>query len=287
MIIVTGATGQIGSQIVQQLLQRVPTDRVGVSVRDPDRAADLAARGVRVRRGDFTDPDSLTKAFESATQVLIVSANATGGEAVDAHTAAIDAAHAAGARRILYTSHQAAGADSLFAPMPDHAATEQYLAKTSAPFTALRNGFYASTVPGLLGQALETGELVAPADGPVSWTTRADLAEAAASILADEGRFDGATPPLTAPDALDLKDIAGILTELTGRTIHRVVVDDEEWTAGLIEHGAPPGVANILLSMFHASRRGEFTTTGPALEDLLGRTPTPIRSFLEGAVTPR
>ena len=217
---ITAPTGQLGSQIVHQLLERIPADQVGVSVRDTGRAADLAVRGVRVRPGDFTDPDSLAAAFEGAAQVLIVSANETGGAAVAQHAAAIDAARAAGAKRILYTSHQGASADSLFAPMRDHAATEQYLAGTGTPFTALRNGFYASTVPNLLGQARQTGELVAPADGPVSWTMHADLAEAAAIILTDEGRFDGATPPLTAPDALDLKDIAGILTELSGRTIH-------------------------------------------------------------------
>jgi NAD(P)H dehydrogenase (quinone) len=115
MIIITGATGQLGSQIVRQLLERVPADQVGVSVRDPGRAADLAARGVRVRRGDFTDPDSLADAFEGATRVLIVSANETGGAATARHAAAIDAARAAGAQRILYTSHQGASADSLFA----------------------------------------------------------------------------------------------------------------------------------------------------------------------------
>ena len=284
MIIVTGATGQLGSQVIHQLLERVPADQVGVSVRDPDRAGGLAARGVRVRRGDFTDPDSLADAFEGATQVLVVSANETGGAAVAQHAAAIDAAHAAGAKRILYTSHQAASADSLFAPMPDHAATERYLAGTGTPFTALRNGFYASTVPHLLGRAVQTGELIAPADGPVSWTTHVDLAEAAAIILTDEGRFDGATPPLTAPDALDLEDIAGILTELTGRTIHRIVAADDEWTAGLTGHGVPTEQADMLLGMFHASRRSEFATTGSTLQNLLGRAATPVRSILEGVV---
>jgi NAD(P)H dehydrogenase (quinone) len=284
MIIVTGATGQLGSQLVQQLLERVPADRVGVSVRDPARAAELADLGVRVRRGDYTDPDSLASAFEGATQVLIVSASETGEAAVAQHIAAIDAARAAGAERILYTSHQAASPDSLFAPMPDHAATERYLAAAGTPYTALRNGFYASTVALLLGQALQTGELVAPADGPVSWTAHSDLAEAAAIILADEGRFDGATPALTSPDALDLKDVAGILTELSGRTIHRVVADDNEWKTGLIGHGVPEEQATMLLGMFHASRNGEFDTTGSALEGLLDRRATSLRSVLEGVL---
>jgi NAD(P)H dehydrogenase (quinone) len=234
---------------------------------------------VRVRRGDYTDPASLSSAFEGATQVLVVSANATGGDAVAQHAVAIDAARAAGARRVVYTSHQAAAADSLFEPMPDHAATEEHGAGTGTPFLALRNGFYASTVPMLVGRALETGELVAPADGPVSWTTHGDLAAAAAVVLADE-RPVGATPPLTGPAALDLADVAAELSDLTGRTVRRVVADDEEWTAGLVARGVPAEQAAMLLGMFTASRRGEFAVTGPALAELLGRPATPLRTLL-------
>ncbi|WP_405918767.1 SDR family oxidoreductase [Streptomyces longwoodensis] len=284
MFVITGATGQLGSRIVRRLLTRVPADQVVACVRDPERAAGLLAEGVEVRRGDYTDPASLAEAFKGASQVLVVSVNDTGDAAVAQHRAAIDAARAAGAERILYTSHQGAGADSLFAPMPDHAATERYLSTTGAPFTSLRNGFYAGTVPLLLGGALETGELRAPADGPVSWTTHDDLAEAAAVLLTDEGRYEGPTPPLTAARAYDLDDVAGILTRLGGRTVRRVVVEDEEWTAGLVAHGMPAEQADLLLGMFHASRRGEFATTGTTLQDLLGHPATALPAFLEGVV---
>jgi NAD(P)H dehydrogenase (quinone) len=280
MIVITGGSGKLGSQVVEQLLRRVPAAEVGVSVRAPEKASALAERGVRVRRGDFADPDSLADAFEGATQVLVVSTDETGEAALRHHAVAIDAARDAGVKRVLYTSHQAAADDSLFAPMPDHAATERHLAAAGTAFTALRNGFYAGTVPLLLGRARETGELVAPADGPVSWTAHADLAEAAAVILADEGRFDGPTPPLTAPVALDLEDVAGLLGELTGRTIRRVVADDDEWVASLTGHGVPAGQAAMLLGMFRAARRGEFAATGSDLEELIGRPATPLRAIL-------
>ncbi|MFB9689211.1 NAD(P)H-binding protein [Amycolatopsis plumensis] len=282
MIVITGGSGQLGSRIVDRLLERVPAAEVGVSVREPGRAAGLAARGVRVRRGDFADPGSLAEAFEGAVQVLVVSTDETGEAAVAHHVSAIEAAREAGVKRVLYTSHQGAAADSLFAPMVDHAATERRL--EGAPFTALRNGFYASTVPLLLGGALETGELAAPADGPVSWTAHADLAEAAAVILAEEGRFDGPTPPLTAPVALDLEDVAALLTEVAGRPVRRVVVADDEWVAGLAGHGVPAARAELLLGMFRAARRGEFATTGSALETLLGRPATPLRAVLAEAL---
>ena len=279
MIVITGASGKLGSLVVDRLLERVPADQVGVSVRDPERADGLAARGVRVRRGDFAEPSSLAAAFEGATQVLLVSVNAIGPEKVAQHIGAVDAAYAAGAKRVLYTSHQGAGAASLFSPMVDHAATEEYLSALGTPFTSLRNGYYADTIPALFGQAIETGELVAPADGPVSWTAHADLAEAAARTLVD-GLFDGPTPPLTAPDVYDLEQVAALLSELSGRPVRRVVVDDEEWRAGMVARGVPEDRATLLLGTFLASRRGEFAATDPALEELLGRPATALREFL-------
>src|SRR6185295_7593766 len=98
MIVVTGATGRLGGAVVEQLLERVPADAIGVSVRDPAKAAGLAGRGVRVRYGDFDDAGSLTHAFEGAEQVLLVSAATTGEAAVQQHRTAIGAAATAGVR---------------------------------------------------------------------------------------------------------------------------------------------------------------------------------------------
>ncbi|RAO12387.1 NmrA family NAD(P)-binding protein [Micromonospora noduli] len=287
MIVVTGATGQLGSQIVDRLLDRLSPDAVGVSVRDVDRAAGLAEGGVRVRVADFTDPATLGHAFEGAGKVLIVSAAIRGPGAFVANRAAIDAARAAGASRILYTSHQAASRDSLFAAQPTHAATEEHLAGLGIPFTALRNGFYASTLSFSIGTALETGRLVAPADGPVSWTAHADLAEAAAVALTDDGVLDGVTAPLTASEMLDLEAVAAILSDITGRSVERVVVDDDQWRASAIERGMPAAAADFTLGMYRAAREKEFAVTDPTLEAVIGHRPTPVRTVLEAIVAKR
>lgn len=192
MIIVTGASGQLGRAVVDTLLDRVPAEQLAVSVRDPARLADLRQRGVRVRRGDFDEPATLDEAFEGATTALIVSVNKLGDEAVRANRAAISAAASAGAKRIVYTSHLGMSPESAFPPCVTHAATEDALRDCGTAFTALRNGFYAATVPLLLRQALGSGELRVPEDGAVAWTAHADLAEAAARVLLDGG-FDGAT----------------------------------------------------------------------------------------------
>ncbi|MEU8362896.1 NmrA family NAD(P)-binding protein [Nonomuraea sp. NPDC048882] len=280
MIIVTGATGLLGRQIVERLLARVPAGRIGVSVRDPRKAGTLAAQGVRVRQGSFADAGSLAHAFEGATQVLIVSVDLMGEEAVRLHRTAIGAAVAAGARRVLYTSHMSAAAASRFQPCRDHAATEDALRACGVPFTSLRNGFHASSALRFFGDAPRTGRVDLPSDGPVTWTAHEDLAEAAAVILADEGRFDGPTPPLTAARALTYADIAGLAAELTGRPITRNTVPDERFLHGMTGHGVPAELAEQLLGAFTAARAGEFATTDPTLATLLGHAPTDMSTLL-------
>ncbi|MEU9283369.1 NmrA family NAD(P)-binding protein [Streptomyces sp. NPDC048275] len=287
MLIVTGATGRLGELIVNCLLERVPADRIGVSVRDVSKAADLAERGVRVRAGDFTEPGSLKHAFEGAERVLVVSAAIRGGGALTANSAAIDAAREAGAQRILYTSHQAASPTSLFPPQKVHAATEEHLKQQGVPYTALRNGFYASTLGSYIGAALETGTLAVPQDGLVSWTAHEDLAEVAAVALTEEGALEGITPPLTAAHTLDFADVAEILSRITGRTIARVVMDDNEWTSTAVASGMPRPAAEFALTMFAASRNGEFNVTDPTLEATIGHPAKTVHEVLEAVVRSR
>jgi NAD(P)H dehydrogenase (quinone) len=282
MLVVTGANGQLGSQIVERLLERVPVEQVAVSVRDVDGAGHLASRGVRVRHGDFTDPTTLESAFEGASQVIVVSPDVLGDEGIAQSTAAVDAAYRAGAGRVLYTGHQAAALASAFAPARDHAAVEGHLEKGGRPYTSLRNGYYTSSLQFHLGDAARTGELVTPADGPVSWTARADLAEAAAAILAGEATFDGPTPPLTAEQHVDLEEVAAILSEIAGRTVRRVVVDDEDFVSTLTGGGMPELYARLLLGSYQASRAGEFAVTDPTLGRLIGREPQSVHQALQG-----
>ncbi|MFD7875851.1 SDR family oxidoreductase [Streptomyces sp. NPDC059766] len=283
MIIVTGATGKLGRRTVERLLARVPADRVGVSVRDPHKAKDLADRGVRVRQGSFDDPASLVHAFEGAEQLLLVSLDRTGEECVTGHRTAIDAAVKAGVGRILYTSQMGAAHDSRFQACRDHARTEDLLRATGLPWTALRNGFYASSALQFLEPARHTGDIALPADGPVTWTGHDDLAEATAAILADEGRFEGPTPPLTGPAALDFDTVAEIASRAAGRPFTRTVVSDDAFHEQALAHGAPAPIADLLLSIFAAARNGEFSAVDATLAELIGREPATFRSQLERA----
>jgi uncharacterized protein YbjT (DUF2867 family) len=284
VIIVTGANGQLGRAVTERLLDRVPAGEIGVSVRDPEKARALEERGVRVRQGDFADSASLAHAFEGASKILIVSADDTGGAAVRHHRTAIEAAAAAGAKRILYTSHMGSNPSSPFSPMRDHAAAEAALRDCGVPFTALRNGFYATSAAMLLGAALETGELAAPEDGPVAWTAHVDLAEAAAIALTEEA-LDGITPPLTSPEAVDMAGITAIAARLTGRPIRRVVVSDADYRAGLLAQGLPERTADMLVGLFAASQLGHFAPADPTLARLLGRPTVTVADVLKATIT--
>ena len=283
MLVVTGATGALGRAIVDRLLTRVPATEIVASVRDPAKAGDLAARGVHVRQADFADAASVAGAFAGATKVLIVSLPLPTSIAVPQHRVAIEAARAAGAGRILYTSQMGSDPRSAFSPMHTHAATEDLLRDCGVPFTALRNGFYIASALAMFGRGLRAGEVAAPEDGPVAWTTHGDLAEAAAVAMTSDAPSDalnGISAPLTAGEALTLEQLAAIASEITGRAVRRVVVSDDAYRGALVASGLPAPVADMLVGMVEASRRGAFSRTDATLGRLIGRAPVTAKEAL-------
>ncbi|MCK9857675.1 SDR family oxidoreductase [Paenibacillus sp. ATY16] len=286
MIIVTGASGQLGRMVVNRLLERVPAGQIGVSVRDANKVKELQERGVRVRKGDYNDAESLAYAFEGTSQVLIVSSNSLGEEAFRHHRTAIETAIKSGVQRIYYTSQMGSSGESSFPPMVDHAATERLLQASGRAFTSLRNGFYAGSAIMMLGDAIQTGILAAPEDGPVAWTAHSDLAEAAA-IAMTEGTLEGITPILTASETFDLAGIAALASEVTGCPIKRVVISDEEYRTGLIAHGLPEERADMFVGLFQAMRSGEFARTDDTLARLLGREPIGMKEVLRASLAGR
>ena len=286
MFVVSGATGQLGRGIINALLARRPASDVVASVRDPAKATDIAGWAVEVRRGDFADPASLRAAFAGADQVLLISADKLGEEALRLHRNGIAAARDMGARRVLYTSHMGARHGSPFAPADQHARTEDDLAASGLAFTTLRHGFYAESCMQMIGDGLKAGELRVPEDGPVSWTARADLAEADAIILAGNGAMDGITPSLTAAEAVTMADIAAMASEIGGRDIRHVTVTDDAWRDARVAEGMPPFYADMLLGTFRAARRGDFEAVDPTLGQLLGRPARSLRDVLAASPQP-
>ena len=289
MIVVTGATGALNGATVDHLLARtpaIPAAQVTIVAREPAKAQRFADRGVTVRQGDYARPGSRPAACAGAVQLLLVSSNDPRADAVQLHRAAIEAATQAGVGRVLYTSHQGAHPDSPFGPGRDHAATERLLADSGLAWTSLRNGFYLHSLAWLLGPWRESGVIAVPGDGPVSWTSREDAAEAAAAILTSldggsnaDGAYEGPVT-LTASAAPTFADIAAVAGEVTGQTVRFEVVQPEAWVAAQTAAGQPEFVARFTLGMYQAAQGGFFAGTDPLLTELLGREPRTVHDEL-------
>ncbi len=285
MIIVTGANGGLGRLITERLLERVPSERIGVSVRDPEKARELEDRGVRVRQGDFGDPATLADAFEGARQVLVVSTDSTGADAVHHHRTAVEAAAAAETSASCTPAHMGSNPSS---PSLRCATTPRPRRRSGSPGSPSPHCATASTPPQprcCWATRSRRANWPRRRTEPVAWTAHADLAEAAALALTGEG-LDGTTPALTGREALDLADIAAIATRLTGREIRRVVVSDTDYRASLLARGLPAAGADLLLGLFAAIRQGQFTPVDPTLGRLLGRPTTALAEFLKTTITP-
>lgn len=282
MIVVTGATGGLGGATVEHLLRRVPAERIGVSVRDAGRARHLADRGVRVRQGSYEDPAALRDSFEGAEQVLLVSGNDPTADIVGLHGNAIEAAAAAGAQRLIYTSQHAATPGNPYPPSQIHVATEAMLADSGIAWTSLRNAAY-GPLDEVLGPWSRTGKIARPADGPVPYTDRADVAEGTAVVLAAGHQLDGPVT-LSASTAVTFDDLAETASHLIGRTVERVVVDDEQWIAGQVASGMSPEAADFMLTWYQAARAGHFAEADPLLSELLGREPRNVAERLADGI---
>lgn len=283
MILVTGANGQLGRAVVDHLLDRLPANQIAVSVREPAKAADLAQRGVQVRRGDFAEPESLIEAFKGVDRLLLVSIDVTGPLRVQMQRNAVEAARHAKVGHLIYTSAVDPDPRSPFGPAADHAATEQAIHESGLRYTLLRNGFYMETLPMLVQGAVAGGAIEAPADGPGSYVARNELAEATANLLVAGGYHDQALE-LTGGEAVDLAQVAQIVGRILGRQVERRELTDEAYSDGLLAVGMPAGVVAIFLQIFAALREGRFSTVSPALGELLGRAPQSPEAFLRATL---
>jgi len=275
MIVVTGATGHLGKLVVEGLLQKVPASEIVAAVRTPEKATDLAARGVQVRKADYSDPTGLVEAFKGADKVLLISSSAV-GQRVAQHTAVVDAAKTAGVSHLLYTSILFADTTTMLLAA-EHKATEQAIRDSGIPFTFLRNGWYTENYAQAVAQALATGSFAGSAGGgKLGGAPRADYADAAVSALTTEGH-EGKAYELAADEAWSYADLATELSAATSKTITYQNIPAEQHQQFLEVAGIPAGFATLLVDSDRGIADGELTSTTGDLGTLTGRPTTPLR----------
>jgi NAD(P)H dehydrogenase (quinone) len=282
-IVVTGATGQLGRLVVESLLDRgVPAAEIVAAGRSTDKIADLADRGVRVRRIDFTDPATLAEAFAGADRVLLVSSSEVGRRA-EQHRNAIDAAREAGVTLLAYTSIAQAETTTMLLAA-EHQATETYLRESGVPFTLLRNGWYLENYTAQLPVALEHGAILGSAgEGRVSAATRADYAAAAAAVLTGEGH-EGKAYELGGDHSFTLPELAAEITRQTGTEVAYRDLPVEEYTQVLVGAGLPEQAAAVFADSDRGIARGELLVESGDLSRLAGRPTTSLADGLAAAL---
>ncbi|MFF7360650.1 NmrA family NAD(P)-binding protein [Streptomyces sp. NPDC008125] len=281
-IVVTGATGQLGRLVVEQLLATVPADRIAAVVRDEEKAAPLAALGVELRVADYDRPETLKAAFRAGDRVLLVSGSEV-GKRVEQHTAVIEAAKEAGVAQLAYTGVLGGpAADFLLAG--EHKVTEQLILDSRLPYTFLRNGWYTENYTANLAPVLEHGAVVANAgEGRVASATRADFAAAAVAVLTGEGHLNTAYE-LSGDTAWSLAEYAAEVSRATGKEIAYQQVPAAVHQEILVSAGLPAGFAEILVDVDEAIGRGLLAGTSGDLARLIGRPTTPLAVTVAEAV---
>jgi NAD(P)H dehydrogenase (quinone) len=282
-LLVTGASGHLGHLVVEALLGRgVPASDLVAMARTPESVADLAERGVEVRRADYDDRASLDAAFAGVDRLLLVSGSAV-GQRITQHANVIDAAKAAGVGFVAYTSITRADTSDL-ALAAEHQATEELLAASGVPHALLRNSWYLENYTGQVGTALEHGVVLGAAgEGRVSAATRADYADAAAVVLAGEGH-EGAVYELGADRAFTLGEYAAALSRVARREITYRDLSAEDYTAALVAAGLPEGYAAVLADSDRGLSQGALFTDSGDLSRLIGRPTTDVESALRAAL---
>ncbi|MFH8802528.1 SDR family oxidoreductase [Streptomyces sp. NPDC017936] len=280
-IVVTGATGHLGRHVVQQLLEKVPADRITAVVRDEARAADLAARGVKLAIADYNAPATFDGLFAAGDKVLLISGNEFDKGRPQQHQVVIDAAKAAGVALLAYTS----APGSLTAALADdHRATERALLASGLPYTLLRNGWYHENYTEQLAPVLEHGAVVQAAGaGRISSASRADYAAAAVAVLTGEGH-ENKTYELGGDEAWSFDEYAAELSRQTGKEITYRTVSTEAYAGILAGAGLPGPLAAILADVDASIEKGELVVSTGDLSRLAGRPTTPLSEAITAAL---
>ena len=278
MIVVTGATGQLGRLVIEQLLKSIPASRIIAAVRTPAKAADLAARGVVVRAADYTKPETLDAAFQGAKRVLLISSSEVGQRAPQ-HRNVIAAARRAGVELIAYTSLLHADTSPL-GLASEHRETEAQLQASGLPFALLRNGWYTENYLASVAPALQHGAYIGAAgEGRIASAARADYAEAAAAVLTQPDQA-GKVHELAGDTAYTLADLAAAITRLSGKAVPYVNLSQADFEAALLKAGLPAPLAALLADSDAAAARGALFDDQHQLSRLIGRPTTPLEALL-------
>ncbi|HEY0303032.1 MAG TPA: SDR family oxidoreductase [Rhizomicrobium sp.] len=276
---ITGATGQLGQLVVEQLKKKIPAGDIVALVRSPAKAAPL---GIAAREADYTRPDTLAKALPGIDTLMLISGSDIGQREAQ-HRAVIDAARKAGVKWIVYTSILDAD-KSVVDLAAEHRATEALLKASGIPVTLLRHGWYNENFANSILGAVAGGTLYGSAgDGKISAASRADFAAGIVAVLTGKDQ-QGKVYELGGDNAFSLADLAAEISRQSGKTIPYKNIPEADYAAALASHGVPEGFAKLIAGWDTATSKGALFTTRRDLSTLIGRPTTPLAETVKAVL---
>jgi NAD(P)H dehydrogenase (quinone) len=278
-ILVTGATGALGSKIVRSLLQKAPGAKVIAAARKQDRAAPLVAQGAEFRLLDYDRPETIDAAMQGVTRVVLVSGTDV-GRRVPQHKAVIDAAKRAGVKLLGYTSILRATESPLLLAQ-EHRGTEEVLAASGLPHILLRHGWYTENSTATAPLSVKLGVVQSCAgDGRYSTATRQDYAEGDATLILRDGHSPGQRYEMAGSTSWTKGDYAALLSRLSGKPVTYQSMSQVDFAASLVAAGLPEIVAKIISDSDAGAAQGWLQDDSRTLEKVLGRPTTPLEQVV-------
>ncbi|WP_313397039.1 SDR family oxidoreductase [Atlantibacter hermannii] len=282
MIAVTGATGQLGQLVINELLTTHNAQDIVAIVRNPAKAQAFAQKGVQVREADYGNSAALAQALQGVEKLLLISSSEVGQRAPQ-HRNIINAAKSAGVQLIAYTSLLHADTSPL-GLRAEHIETENDLAQSGIPFVLLRNGWYSENYLASVPAALEHGAFIGSAgDGKIASASRQDYAAAAAKVLSLDNQA-GKVYELAGDEAWTLTELAEKLSALTGKSVVYQNLSEADFAAALQNAGLPEGFARLLADSDVGASKGGLYDDSHQLSRLIGRPTTSIDDSLKASL---
>jgi NAD(P)H dehydrogenase (quinone) len=281
MILVTAATGHLGTATIDYLLKKnVPASQIAGLVRDEKKAEGLSAKGISLRKGDYHDAASLQTAFQGIDTLVFISSGSI-HDRVAQHKNVVDAAKANGVKNVIYTSVLKASESLKFLPAIDHYHTETFLKESGIAYTVFRNTFYIEVLPMLLGGALENGQWYYSAgNAKANFAARTDMAEALANVAASPASHANKIYEIAGNQSYTFHEIADVLSQVTGKTIMYIPIPLEALKEGMKQAGVPEAYIPMYASIAEGISVGDLDSKDAALEKLLQRKPVDLKEYL-------
>lgn len=266
MILITGATGRTGSEVVKEL--QAKGAQIRAMGRNPDRVATIQGQGIGAVLGDFEKPETIETALQGVEKAFLVSIE--GDRMAEQHRNFVAAAKRAGVRHLVRLSILVSDPNSPLTLGKWHGEADQHVIDSGIPYTILRPAAFMQNFLMQAAMVSSNGAVAAPlGDGKIGYIDMRDIASVAATVLTSSGH-EGTTYPVTGPESLSMDEVAGKFSAALGKEIKYINIPPAEAKAAMTGAGMPDYVADAWLQVYQMISTGAANMTVNTVKDVTG-----------------